>query len=107
MCMKRSSFMLSLLIPGPSSPLNDIDVYLQPLIEELKELWDDGISTYDVSSNENFKIHAALMWMINDFPTYGDLFGWSTKGAFAYPSCNLNTRSQWLKYGGKYCYMGH
>ena len=93
MCMKRFSFMLSLLIPGPSSPLNDIVVYLQPLIEELKELWDDGISTYDVSSNENFKIHAALMWMINDFPTYGDLFGWSTKGAFAYPSCNLNTRS--------------
>ncbi|XP_030963614.1 uncharacterized protein LOC115984741 [Quercus lobata] len=107
MCMKRSSFMLSLLIPGPSSPLNDIDVYLQPLIEELKELWDDGISTYDVSSNENFKMHAVLMWMINDFPAYGDLSGWSTKGAFACPSCNLNTRSQWLKYGGKYCYMGH
>ena len=107
MCMKRSSFMLSLLIPGPSSPLNDIDVYLQPLIEELKELWDDGISTYDVSSNENFKMHAALMWTINDFPAYGDLSGWSTKGAFACPSCNINTRSQWLKYGGKYCYMGH
>ena len=27
-CMKRSSFMLSLLIPGPTSPRNDIDVYL-------------------------------------------------------------------------------
>ena len=38
MCMKRSSFMLSLLILGPTSPGKDIDVYLQLLVEELKEL---------------------------------------------------------------------
>ena len=38
MCMKRSSFMLSLLILGPILPRNDIDVYLQSLVEELKEL---------------------------------------------------------------------
>ena len=30
--------MLSLLIPSPTSPENDIDVYLQPLVEELNEL---------------------------------------------------------------------
>ena len=38
MCMKMSYFMLSLLIPNPTSPGNNIDVYLQPLVEELKEL---------------------------------------------------------------------
>ena len=38
MCMKMSYFMLSLLIPGPTSHGNNIDVYLQPLVEELKEL---------------------------------------------------------------------
>ena len=38
MCMKRFSFMLSLLILGPTSPGKDIDVYLQLLVEELKEL---------------------------------------------------------------------
>ena len=38
MCMKSYSFMLSLLIPSPTSLKNDIDVYLQPLVEELKEL---------------------------------------------------------------------
>ena len=37
MCMKMSYFMLSLLILGPTSPGNDIDVYLHPLVEELKE----------------------------------------------------------------------
>lgn len=107
MCMKRSSFILSLLIPSPKSPLNDIDVYLQPLIKELKGLWDVKVKTYDISTKENFQMHAALMWTINDFPAYGDLFGWNTKGALACPSCNYNTRSRWLKYGGKYCFMGH
>ena len=38
MCMKRYSFILLLLIPSPTSLGNDIDVYLQPLVEELKEL---------------------------------------------------------------------
>ena len=55
MCMKRSSFMLSLLIPGPTSPGNDIDVYLQPLVEELKELWDFGVKTFEGSSKNHSK----------------------------------------------------
>ena len=29
--MKESYFMLSLLIPGPHQPENDIDIYLKPL----------------------------------------------------------------------------
>ena len=43
--------MLSMIIPGPSSPENDIDVYLQPLIGELKELWKVGVETYDALTN--------------------------------------------------------
>jgi hypothetical protein len=30
--------MLTLLIPGPKSPGKDIDIYLRPLIEDLKTL---------------------------------------------------------------------
>ncbi|GKA82231.1 F-box domain containing protein [Tanacetum coccineum] len=36
LCMKESSFMLT-LIPGPKSPGKDIDVYLRHLIEDLKD----------------------------------------------------------------------
>ena len=61
MYMKRSSFMLSLLIPGPTSPENDIDAYLQPLVEELKELWDVGVKTFDVFSKKSFQMHVALL----------------------------------------------
>jgi hypothetical protein len=107
MCMKQSSLMLSLLIPGRKSPSFKIDVYLEPLISELKELWDVGEPTYDVSSNQTFTMHAALMWTINDFPAYGDESEWSTKGRFACPCCMGNTKSEWLKYGNKFCSMGN
>ena len=73
--------MLSLLILDPTSPGNDIDVYLQPLVEELKELWNVGVKAYNVSSKKSFQMHVALSWTINDFPRYGDISGWSTKGA--------------------------
>ena len=82
-------------------------MYLEPLILELKELWDVGEPTYDVSSNEMFTMRAALMWTINDFSTYGDLSGLRTKGRYACPCCMGNTKSKWLKYGTKFCYMGH
>ncbi|KAA0042917.1 putative transposase [Cucumis melo var. makuwa] len=80
-CMKEINFFMSLLIPGPKSPGREIDVYLQPLIEELKELWTFGVRTYDSLTGQFFQLYAALLWTINDFPAYGDLSGWSTKGS--------------------------
>lgn len=46
--------MLSLLIPGSFILGNDIDVYLQPLIEELKEQWIDWVDIENAFGNENF-----------------------------------------------------
>ena len=91
MCMKRSYFMLSLFIPSPTSPGNDIDVYLQPLEEELNELQDVGVETFVVSSKQSFQMHATLLWIINDFPAYGDISGWSTKITLACPLCNYDS----------------
>ncbi|XP_042465731.1 uncharacterized protein LOC122048202 [Zingiber officinale] len=107
MCMKQPYFMLSLLIPGPSAPGNNINIYLQPLITDLKDLWEIGVQTYDASTKQNFQLHAALLWTISDFPGYANLSGWSTKGKLACPVCHQFTHSQWLKHGGKFCYMGH
>jgi len=39
--------MLSLVIPNPSSPKSSIEIYLEPLIDELKEFWEKGFETYD------------------------------------------------------------
>ncbi|XP_059292571.1 uncharacterized protein LOC132046040, partial [Lycium ferocissimum] len=84
-----------------------IDIYLQPLIEELRELWEFGIETFDASTRQNFKLRASLLWTINDFPAYGNLSGWSTKGKLACPCCNKDTYSIRLANSKKQCFMGH
>ena len=64
----------------PKNPKNKIDVYLQPLVEDLKKLWDVGIETYDISTGQTFQMNAALMWTINDFSAYRMLSERSTNG---------------------------
>ncbi|GJR88451.1 hypothetical protein Tco_0212462 [Tanacetum coccineum] len=55
----ESSFMLTLLIPGPKSPGKDIDVYLRPLIDDLKDLWaKPGVETIDVATGLKFNMRA-------------------------------------------------
>lgn len=97
--------MLSLLISGPKSPGNDIDIYLQPLVEELKELWEVGVETYDSFRKQTFTMHAALMGTINDFPAYSMLSGWRTSGNYACPCCNYDVFPHYLNHSKKNCYM--
>ncbi|CAL2271438.1 unnamed protein product [Prunus armeniaca] len=59
LCMKRKFMMLTLLIPGPKQPGNDIDVYLEPLIDDLKSLWDGIGGVYDAHNGEYFTLRAA------------------------------------------------
>uniref|UniRef100_A0A2N9IGN6 Uncharacterized protein n=1 Tax=Fagus sylvatica TaxID=28930 RepID=A0A2N9IGN6_FAGSY len=70
---------------------------------------DDGLMRHPADSPawKTFDSKYAVMWTINDFPTYGDLSGWNTKGALTCPFCNYDTHSCWLNNGGKYCFMGH
>jgi hypothetical protein len=107
MCMKQTSFILSLVIPGPSLPGMDIDVYLQPLIDELLELRNVGVQTFDASKMKNFNMRSQLMWTINDLPASADLSGWPNRGMKAFPCCMKSIRSKYLKNGCKFCYMGH
>ncbi|XP_071739782.1 uncharacterized protein [Rutidosis leptorrhynchoides] len=86
---------------------NNIDVYMQPLINELKELWDTGVNTYDASTKSNFPLHAYLLWTISDFPAYANLSGWSTKGKLACLSCHKETKSIRLSTSHKDIFMAH
>ncbi|KAJ9535763.1 hypothetical protein OSB04_un001077 [Centaurea solstitialis] len=105
LCMKDSSFMLTLLIPGPKSPGKDIDVFLRPLVDELKSLWSNGVRTKDAATNSFFTIRAMLSWTINDFPARSSLSGWSGQGYLACPTCNVDTPS--IPVQGKISYVGH
>lgn len=101
MCMRREFMFLTIIIPGPSDPTRKIDVYLRPLIDELKMLWEDGVMTYDVSLKQNFLMKAALMWTINDFPAYGMLSGWMTRGKLACPICMEHSKAFSLAHSRK------
>ncbi|XP_021850392.2 uncharacterized protein [Spinacia oleracea] len=101
LCMKSTSFILYVLIPGKQGPGMDIDVYLQPLIHELKLLW-EGVDAFDAYSGKNFKTRASSHSTINDFSAYAMLSGWSTRGYKACPSCVDSTHS--YCFGGKIVY---
>nr|GEW33995.1 hypothetical protein [Tanacetum cinerariifolium] len=81
----ESSFMLTLLIPGPKSLGKDIDVYLRPLIADLKDLWaKPGVETIDVATGLKFNMRVMVLWTINDFPARSNVSGLSGQGLQQY-----------------------
>ena len=66
------------------------DIYLQPLIDELQELW-NGMYTYDASQKMFFNMKVMLLWTIIDFLVHENLTGCATKGKYACPLCGKNT----------------
>ncbi|CAL9012462.1 unnamed protein product [Prunus brigantina] len=102
-CMKKEYMMMTVLIT--EDPGRSIDVYLRPLVDELKDLWTNGVRTYDKSTGKMFTLRAAVMWTVNDFPAYAMVSGWSTKGYMACPVCKEDVTSGW--HAGKVCYLGH
>ena len=105
--MKKKFMMLSLLILGPRQPGENIDVFLSPLVDDLKTLWEKKVETYDAHLLEVFTVKVIILWTINYFPTYGNLANCTVKGYYACPICGEGTYSQRLKYGRKNLYMGH
>ncbi|XP_021846923.2 uncharacterized protein [Spinacia oleracea] len=107
LCMKRKYMMLSTLISGPKQPGHDIDVYLAPLVEDLKLLWESGVEVFDAHRKENFNLKAMLFGTINDFPAYGNLSRYSVKGYNACPICDENTSSIRIPNSNKIVYMAN
>ncbi|XP_013607828.1 PREDICTED: uncharacterized protein LOC106314511 [Brassica oleracea var. oleracea] len=104
-CMRSENIMLTMLIPGPTAPSNNIDVYLQPLMEDLQELWTEGIQVYDAFKKESFTLRAMLLWSITDYPGLGTLAGCKVKGKQACNVCGKDTPHRWLKFSRKHVYM--
>ncbi|TYK11143.1 uncharacterized protein E5676_scaffold66G00500 [Cucumis melo var. makuwa] len=58
-----------------------------------------------IAGSQFFQLYATLLWMINDFPTYGDLSGWSMKGYQACAICMDDKSSFGIQ--GKISFMEH
>ncbi|KAL0326519.1 UNVERIFIED_CONTAM: hypothetical protein Sangu_1729900 [Sesamum angustifolium] len=84
MCMSSEYMLLTMVIPGSFNPKHLIDVYLEPLIEELLQLWHVGVRMYDHAPDRTLMLLAALMSTVNDLPVYGMASGWSTARVMGY-----------------------
>ncbi|XP_074343011.1 uncharacterized protein LOC141680785 [Apium graveolens] len=106
LCMKRRYIMLCLLISGPTEPGNDIDVFLQPLIEDLQQLW-LGKQVYDAYKRDSFLLRGILLWTISYYPALGNLSGNVIKGYNACTVCVDNTKATRLVHYRKTVVMRH
>ncbi|XP_052152534.1 uncharacterized protein LOC127770768 [Oryza glaberrima] len=65
---KRKYILLTILIQGPNQPGIDIDVFLEPLMEDMEELWKEGLRLWDEFKREHFNLRAIIFVTINDLP---------------------------------------
>jgi hypothetical protein len=103
---KRYFLMLALIIPDKEFYIgSNVDVYLQPLIDELQLLW-KGVVAFDAYLGAKFNLKTICMWSIHDFSTY-DLFAQCVrKGQVGCPPCVATTKSQSSKKLKKMVYCG-
>ncbi len=65
-------------------------MYIQPLVEELQELWKE-VNTFDVTRPRGkFLLRAICMWSLHDYPTYG-----------LFVSCHLPKATWHAQYAGQ------
>src|SRR5512133_4134492 len=106
--MKRKYIMMPIIIQGPKQPGNDIDVYLRPLVEDLKQLWKkEGVPVWDEDKQEEFNLRALLFVTINDWPALSNLSGQTNKGYRACTHCLDDTDSIYLDNCKKNVCLGH
>lgn len=98
------------IIVGPKACKN-VDIFLAPLLKELKELW-EGVDTIDVSRpvhhpSRTFKLRAVLMWTMHDWPGLGSCSGLKTSGFGACFKCGPKMWGRHTKVLKKTVYHEH
>ena len=63
-------------------------------MQEVKELWDNGVKTFNATIKYISKMHATLMPTFSDFHELGNLFGYNMNTALACHTCNFNFKPQ-------------
>jgi hypothetical protein len=60
---------LTTLISGPKQAGVDIDVFLEPLMEDMQKFWEYGVNVWDEYKKEHFNLKPIIFYTINDNPT--------------------------------------
>jgi len=106
LCQKRKYLLLSILIQGPKHPGIDIDVFLEPLMQEMETLWKEGIDMFDGFTRQTFNLRAIIFTTIHDYQALFVLSG-QVKGRTGCTVCVDETVSSFLEGSRKLVYLGH
>jgi hypothetical protein len=97
---------LTSLISSSKQAGIDIDVFLEPLMEDKQKLWEHGVNVWDEYKKEHFNLKAIILCTINDNPTRLALTG-QVKGKIGCVICIDQTESIYLPSSMKLVYMRH
>jgi hypothetical protein len=103
---QKKYLMLSILIQGPKQASIDIDVFLEPLIEDMVKLWNYGVCMWDQYQQEYFTLKAIIFVCIHDAPDGFTLSG-QTKGKSRCPVYVDGTASVYLSTSRRLVFMRH
>ncbi|KAL3689907.1 hypothetical protein R1sor_016216 [Riccia sorocarpa] len=84
---KKDYLLLALIIP-----VKNIDIYLEPLVEELQQLWTGVDDVYDgrterIGRDKWFTLKEVLLWTMHDYPGCAQVSGFQASGYAACPTC--------------------
>jgi hypothetical protein len=99
-CLKEGYIFLALVILSPEEPKKQMNIFLHPLMEELKELW-QGVDVYDSHLKYRFNLHIAYLWSIYDYLAYGKFVGWCVHGRLNCPMCMDDSDAFMLQHSKK------
>jgi hypothetical protein len=106
LCQKHMYLLLTMLISGLRQPGNDIDVFLEPLMEDMQKLWVEGVKVMDASLKKEFSLKAIIFVTITDYPGLFSLSG-QIKGKTGCVVCINDTCYTYLSASKKLVYMRH
>jgi hypothetical protein len=85
-CFKQLFIFLSLVILGHQELKKQMNIFLRPLIKEVKELW-QGVDEHDSHLKCQFILCPAYLWSIHDYLAYDKFVGWCVHGQLNCPIC--------------------
>jgi hypothetical protein len=103
---KRTYLMLSILIQGPKKAGIDIDVFLEPLMEDMVKLQNEGVRMWDQYQQEHSTLKAIIFVCIRDTPG-GFTVSRQTKGKSICHVCVDGTALVYLPSSRKLVFMQH
>jgi hypothetical protein len=95
---------LTTLISNPKQAGIDIDVFLEPLMDDMQKLWEHGVNVWDEYKKEHLNLKALIFCKINDNPARSALIG-QVKGKIGCVICMDQTESIYLLSSSKLVYM--